>query len=145
MIRICFVCLGNICRSPMAEYILKSKSKESDIKGVHVESRGISSEEQGNPLYQKAQIVLENHNIEIGPHKARCIEKEDFSKFDYFICMEDYHVGEVKKVLGNKASVLKLQDYNIEDPWYTNNFEKVYQQIFDGCCKIIEKIQEREM
>lgn len=145
MIRLCFICLGNICRSPMAELILKSKLKENNIKNVLVESRGTSYEEQGNPIYPKAQDVLADHNIELAPHRATCIEKKDLKKFDYFICMEDYHVTVTRRVLGDKANITKLLDYNIEDPWYTNNFEKVYKEIDEGCNRIIEKIKERKM
>lgn len=145
MIRICFICLGNICRSPMAELILKSKLKENNIKNVLVESRGTSYEEQGNPIYSKAQDVLASHNIELAPHRATCIEKNDLKKFDYFICMEDYHVEVTKKVLGNKANISKLLKYNIEDPWYTNNFEKVYDEINTGCDNIISKIKNKEL
>ena len=145
MIKICFICLGNICRSPMAELILKDKLRKNNIKGVQVESRGTSYEEQGNPIYPKAQDILAEHDIELAPHRATCIEKKDIKKFDYFICMEDYHVNVCRRVLGDKANIIKLQDYNIEDPWYSNNFEKVYQEISSGCDEIIEKIKRREM
>lgn len=145
MIRLCFICLGNICRSPMAELILKSKLKENNIKNVFVESRGTSYEEQGNPIYPKAQDVLADHNIELAPHRATCIEKKDLKKFDYFICMEDYHVTVTRRVLGDKANITKLLDYNIEDPWYSGNFEKVFEEISLGCDALIEKIKERKM
>lgn len=145
MLKICFICLGNICRSPMAELILRQKLRDNNIKNVLVESRGTSYEEQGNPIYPKAQDTLANHNIELSPHRATCIEKNDLRKFDYFICMEDYHVEVSRRLLGPKANIIKLLDYDIEDPWYTNNFEKVYQEIDEGCNIIIKKIKERKI
>ena len=141
MTRICFICLGNICRSPMAEYILKQKLKDNNINDIIVESRAISYEEQGNPIYPEAKKVLLKNNIEVGNHKAKRIEKDDINKFDYFICMEDYHVSASKNILGNNISIFKLTDYDIEDPWYTRNFDKVYKEIDEGCNKIISKIK----
>lgn len=139
-IRVCFICLGNICRSPMAEYILKDKIKKYNFTNIIVDSRGTSYEEQGSYMYPKALDTLDKHNIETGPHKATCIEKSDFKKFDYFICMEERHIKSLEKVFGSSGKIIKLQDYDIEDPWYTNNFEKVYEEINDGCEKLIKKI-----
>ena len=142
MTRICFICLGNICRSPMAEYILKQKLKDNNIKDIIVESRAISYEEQGNPIYPEAKKVLLKNNIEVGNHTAKRIEKDDINKFDYFICMEDYHITASKKILGNNINIFKLTDYDIEDPWYTRNFDKVYKEIDEGCNKLLIKIKE---
>ena len=144
MTRICFICLGNICRSPMAEYILKQKLKDNNIKDIIVESRAISYEEQGNPIYPEAKKVLLKNNIEVGNHTAKRIEKDDINKFDYFICMEDYHVSASKNILGNNISIFKLTDYDIEDPWYTRNFDKVYKEIDESCNNILSIIKNNK-
>ncbi len=139
-INICFVCLGNICRSPMAEFILKDKLKKENISNIIVESRGISNEEEGNFIYPKALKTLEKHHIFVDKHKAKQITTEDVNKFDYIICMEEFQVEALKRLF--KTNIIKkLQPYDIEDPWYTNNFEKVYDEINDGCNKIIKKIK----
>ena len=88
MIKICFVCLGNICRSPMAEYIMKKKIKELDLdKEFLVVSRSTSYEEQGNDIYPPAKRKLEEKNIPYMNHCSTRLEKEDYYKYDYFICM----------------------------------------------------------
>lgn len=139
-IRICFICLGNVCRSPMAELILKEKIKKYNIKNIEVSSRGVSYEEQGNPIYFKAQDILVKHNIELTPHRARRLEKEDLKKFDYFLCMEESHVRKARQVLGEKANIKRLLDHDIEDPWYSDDFEKAFQEIDSGCEKLIKEI-----
>lgn len=140
--RICFICLGNICRSPMAEYIMKNKLRRENINNVLVASRGTSYEEQGNRMYLKAREVLADHDIDIGNHSAKCLERVDNLKYNHFICMEDRHVEVAKRILGKSANIYKLQDYDIEDPWYTDNFDKVYNEIEDGIDKLVKKIKE---
>ena len=130
MTKICFICLGNICRSPMADFILKDLDKDNKF---YIASRATSYEEQGNDMDSRAKNILDVHNIPYTRHQATRIEKSDKDKFDKFIVMEEYQISRVKDILGEDTEVVKLLDVDIEDPWYTNNFEKVYQQILQGC------------
>ena len=141
MIKICFVCLGNICRSPMAEYIMKDKINELNIKNVKVVSRGTSYEEQGNDIYPPAKKELDKHNIKYDKHIATRLEKEDYEKYDYFICMEDSNIRSIKYIFEDKDNkVIKLLDKNISDPWYTGNFIDTYNDLDTGIDILIKKI-----
>ena len=93
MIKICFVCLGNICRSPMAEYIMKKKLKDLNLdKEFSIVSRATSYEEQGNDIYPSAKRKLEEENIPYDNHSATRLEPDDYQKYDYFICMEERNI-----------------------------------------------------
>ena len=147
MIKIMFVCHGNICRSPMAEYIMKDLTKNRN--DVYVESKAVSSEEIGNSIYPKAAATLRKHNIPFGNHRARKTEKKDYDKFDYIIVMEEYNLPRLFRILGDdpQKKVYKLLDFtaasgDIEDPWYSGNFEKVFEQITEGCKGLLEKIDK---
>lgn len=138
MRRICFICLGNICRSPMAEFIMKDLLKKNDMDDRIIASKAISYEEDGNDMDRRAKQTLEENGIPYQKHRATRIEKKDKEKYDDFIVMEDYQISYVKDIIG-ECNVYKLQNYDIEDPWYTNNFQKVYEEILDGCRKILKK------
>ena len=135
--KIMFVCLGNICRSPMAEYIFKSLDKDSNFI---VSSSGISDEEYGNDIYPPAKDILDKNNIKYDSHFAHKITKEEYDEADYIIVMEDYHKSRLNNIFGDNKKVLKLLDKDIEDPWYTGNFEKVYKEIYEGCKNLYNKI-----
>ena len=132
---ILFVCHGNICRSPMAEFILK-KLVDNKCK---IESRATSLEEIGNDIYPPVKEVLLKHNIPFDKHYASQITKEDYDSFDLVVCFDDYNVLNVKRLIGDDSKIIKLLDKDIEDPWYTGGFEKVYNEIYDGCNKLIKK------
>ena len=135
--KIMFVCLGNICRSPMAEYIFKSLDKDNNFI---VSSSGISDEEYGNDIYPPAKAILDQNNIEYDSHFAHKITKEEYEENDYIIVMEDYHKSRLNNIFGDNKKVIKLLEKDIEDPWYTGNFEKVYKEIYEGCKNLYNKI-----
>ena len=135
--KIMFVCLGNICRSPMAEYIFKSLDKDNNFI---VSSSGISDEEYGNDIYPPAKDILDKNNIKYDSHFAHKITKEEYEENDYIIVMEDYHKSRLNNIFGDNKKVLKLLEKDIEDPWYTGNFEKVYKEIYEGCLNLYNKI-----
>ena len=145
MIKILFLCHGNICRSPIAEYVMKDLCKNrSDI---HIESKAVSAEEIGNPIYPHAAKTLNKHGVPFGNHRARQIKKEDYNEFDYIIVMEEYNLPRLFRIIGEdpENKVSKLLDFtntpgDIEDPWYSGNFEKVFEQITLGCKGILEKL-----
>ena len=135
--KIMFVCLGNICRSPMAEYIFKSLDK--DNKYI-ISSSGISDEEYGNDIYPPAKDILNKYNIKYDKHFAHKITKEEYDENDYIVVMEDYHINRLNSMFGDNNKVIKLLEKHIEDPWYTGNFDKVYNEIYEGCINLNNKI-----
>ena len=141
MNRICFVCLGNICRSPMAEFILKQKLKENNIDNIIVESRATSYEEEGNDTYYKAKQVLDKNNIKYTKRESTRLEKEDLNKYDVIYYMDDSNLYNIKRILGESNKYKKLSTKDIEDPWYTNNFDKVFEEIDEACNKILDTIK----
>ena len=141
MIRVLFVCWGNICRSPMSEYILKDMVKKRGIADdFHIESAAHSSEEIGNPVYPPARRELAKHGISCNDKRARQLRKDDYDKWDYIIGMERLNLGYMLRILGDdpEGKVSLLMDFtdtpeDIADPWYTGDFEGVYAQIVRGC------------
>ena len=144
MTKILFVCHGNICRSPMAEYVCKDLAKGMD---VHIESMAVSREEIGNGIYPYAARTLEGHGIPYGKHRARQITRADYEAFDYVIVMEQYNLPRLMRIIGqdDQHKVCRLLDFtdtpaDIEDPWYSGNFEAVYQQIVKGCQALLARL-----
>ena len=137
MIKILFVCHGNICRSPMAEYIMKYLIKQHSLEdNYYVESCATSNEEIGNDIYYLAKECLEKHNISFEKRKARKININDFYKFDYIIGMDTNNINNLKKI-SSSNKIIKLLNKDIEDPWYTNNFDKVFDEIYLGCTNLL--------
>lgn len=151
MIKVLFVCLGNICRSPMAECIFKNIVKKDGVEEkFYIDSAATSTEEIGNPMYYRAREKLQQMNIEIGNHKARRITKEDYEKFDYIIAMEEQNIINIKRIIGEdrKNKIYKLLDFtknprNIADPWYTGDFDKTYNDIVQGLEGFIKYLNEK--
>ena len=132
MIKILFVCHGNICRSAMAEFICKSIRPD-----LYCESRAVSYEEQGNDMYPSAKRCLDRHGISYTKHMARRIEKEDYDKFDVIYVMDHSNLRRINNIINDYDNKVKmLNDYEIEDPWYTDRFDKVYDELVEGIKKI---------
>lgn len=146
MIKVLFVCHGNICRSPMAEFIFKDLVKEDD-KEFHIESRATSREEIGNPVYPPAKRKLKEYGILCDGKVAKQITKEDYEKFDYIICMDNNNLRNIRYVVGedtyNKISLLMEwtgEKKEVSDPWYTGDFETAYHDILKGCKAVRDKL-----
>lgn len=135
---ILFVCHGNICRSPMAEYIFKYLSNNS----YNVASRATSTEELGNDIYPKAKRELDAHSIPYQKHYAKQITIDDYSKYDLIICFDEYNLNNLKRILPEINKVIKLSDSDIDDPWYTGNFTKAYNEIYNGCIKLLDRLNK---
>ena len=141
MKRILFVCHGNICRSPMAAYILKDRINKYHLDG-YTESRAVSYEEEGNDIYPPAKRTLEKHKIKYDYHKAKRITKNDYDCFDLIYVMEEYNLDLLKRIVDDRNKKLfKLCPFDIEDPWYTGNYEKVFSQISERIDNLINELK----
>ena len=140
--KICFICLGNICRSPMAEFIMKDKVKKLGLSDkFHIESRATSYEEEGNDIYPPAKRMLEEKSIPYTRHYAKRVEESDYDKFDLFICMEEANIRNLKYIFEDTdRKVIKLLDKDIADPWYTGNFINTYNDLCEGIDSLIKRI-----
>ena len=138
MLKICFVCLGNICRSPMAEFIMKSKVNDNDYL---IESRATSYEEQGNDIYPPAKKKLDEEHIPYTRHYATRLEKEDYDKYDIFYCMEESNISSCIRIFGSDKDnkIKKLLPRDIADPWYTNNFDITYNDLVEGIDELLKQ------
>ena len=145
MIRVLFVCLGNICRSPMAEFIMKSIVSERSLSDrFYIASAATSTEEiwngVGNPVYPPAKRELAKHGISCEAKRAVQITKADYGKYDYILGMEERNIRNILRIVGKdpEHKVKLLLDYSdhprdIADPWYTGNFESTYRDVVEGC------------
>ena len=145
MIKILFVCHGNICRSPMAEFIMKDiVTWQSLSEQFYIASAATSTEEiwngVGNPVYPPAQRELAKHGISCHGKRAVQITKADYEKYDYILGMEERNIRNILRIVGKdpEHKIKRLLDYtdnprDIADPWYTGNFEVTYQDVMEGC------------
>ena len=141
MIKVLFICHGNICRSTMCEFVFKDMVKKAGLeKEFIIESAGTSSEEVGNPVHYGTRKKLREHNISCEGKRARQLVYEDILKFDYLICADSRNViNTMRRVKCQDATrILRLLDYtnhprDIADPWYTDNFDITYEDVIEGC------------
>ena len=152
MIKVLFVCLGNICRSPVAEYIFRDMVKKQGLEGkFYIDSAATSTEEIGKPVHYGTRNKLEQMNIECGNHTARRITKQDYEIFDYIIAMEEQNMVNIKRIVGDdkEQKIYKLLDFSdnprdIADPWYTGNFDKTYEDIKEGLEGFMEYLKKKD-
>ena len=142
MIKILFVCHGNICRSPMAEYLLKYKlEKLRLIDKFEVASAATSREEIGNPIHYGTRKILNRFNIDYSSKRARQITKEDVFYYDYIIAMDHNNLSNLERMFGKNTKFQLLNAKDIADPWYTGDFELTYQEIDKGLDNLINKFK----
>lgn len=148
MFKILFVCHGNICRSAIAEFLFKDMvTKAGRRNEFDIESAATSTEELGSPVYPPAKRLLLQHGIDCSGHRARQITKADYARFDLLIAMDGRNIRNMERVFGGdpEGKIHLLSEYGlfsgeIEDPWYTGNFEKVYVQIEDGLRGLLARL-----
>ena len=150
MIKVMFVCLGNICRSPMAEYVFKNMVKQKGIEAdFQIASAATSYEEEGNSIYPPAKQTLTKHSIPFSKHSAHRLTVKEIEEYDYIVAMEGRNVANILRISGGKypEKVYKLLDFcgggDIADPWYSGDFETTYNDIKKGCNALLEKLQNQ--
>lgn len=149
MKNIMFVCHGNICRSPMAEALFRDMLKKNNLQDkVFVDSSATSYEEIGNPVHNGTRKKLEEFNISVDGLFSTKLKKSDFDKFDYIFVMDNNNLNNIKREFGDYDSekVMRLLDItnsprDIADPWYTGDFDKTYNDIYEGCSALLERIK----
>ena len=150
MIKVLFICLGNICRSPMAEFLLKDIVKKRGLQDKFlIESAATIDEEIGNPVYYKVKEKLSSIGISIDGKFARKLKKDDYTKFDYILGMEDSNIRSIIRITGgdNENKVHRLLDFSnnprdIADPYFTRNFDITYNDILDGLNSFLEYLEK---
>jgi len=143
MKKILFVCHGNICRSPMAEFVMKYLvEKEGLTDHFLIESAATSTEEIGNPVYPPARRKLAEHGIHCEGHTARQMTKVDYSRFDLLIGMDKWNLRNMERICGGdpqgKIRPL-LSNKDVADPWYTGDFEATWQDVLKGCNELLDE------
>ena len=149
MIKILFVCHGNICRSPMAEFVMKDMVKREGLaERFEIHSAATSTEEIGNPVYPPARRVLSEHGISCDGKIARRMTKGDYEYYDYIIAMDKNNIRNIERIVGDdKAHKISLLlsysgiDRDISDPWYTGNFDATWNDVVKGCKGLLEHIE----
>lgn len=148
-----FVCHGNICRSPMAEFLCKNVlQKEGRLQNFLISSSAVSKETiwngQGEPIYPQAKKILENLGIDCSKKRSQELKKADGEKYDLFICMDEDNVRRAIDILGREHSVKvkKLltyvgEDRDVADPWYTRDFEQTYLDLMKGLKGLLKSLK----
>ena len=149
MIKVLFVCHGNICRSPMAEYVMKHLVAQRGIKAnFFIDSAATSTEEIGNGVHQGTRRKLAEVGIPCGNHRARQLTRQDYKRFDLLIGMDGANRRNMIRMLGGdpEGKVHLLLDFSdqprdIADPWYTGNFDETYDDIAEGCRALLQYLE----
>lgn len=151
MIKVMFVCLGNICRSPMAEFVFKSIVKNQDYADkFEISSSATSREEEGNGMHTGTRRKLEQLGIPYTIHRATQFTVQDYKHYDYILVMESRNIGGLLRIIGNDNAdkIHKLLDFasggDIADPWYTGNFDDTYRDVVAGCNGFLEYLKKQE-
>ena len=148
LMRVLFICHGNICRSPMAECIFKELVKERGLENAfRIESAAVSDEERGNPIYPPAKRCLAKHGIPFDQDKrARRVTLSDYDRFDRIICMDASNLRWIRWIIPEdpEGKIRLMMSYtgvnrDVADPWYTGDFEAAYRDILEGCKALLEK------
>ena len=151
MKKILFVCHGNICRSPMAEFIMKDLVKKARREDeFYIESAATSTEELGNSVYPPAQRKLAEHGISCKGKRARQVRSSDYRDFDLIICMDRWNIRNIQRIIPDdpEGKISLLMDFtsrpgDVADPWYTDDFEATWRDCLEGCTAILNALTEQ--
>ncbi len=148
--RILFICHGNICRSPTAEFIMKYLTREAGVyEKFVIASAATSTDDLGSDMYSKAKSELNRHKIPHEHRKARQLRSNEYSNWDLIIAMDDENLRDILSILGGdpceKVRLLMSfagENRSVEDPWYTRNFAKAYDDIYNACSELLAKLSQ---
>ena len=149
--RIMFVCHGNICRSPMGEFILKDMLQKCHLTGHTVASSAVSREEIGNPVYPPARRELARHGISCDGHHARQLTRAEYDQYDLFLVMDSSNLIQIARIFPDdpEHKVHRLLEYagrpkeDVDDPWYSGDFSSAYADILAGCEGLLKILKEQ--
>jgi protein-tyrosine phosphatase len=154
MIKVLFVCLGNICRSPMAEAVFRDLVKKDGLeKVISIDSAGTGNWHVGEPPHEGTRNILSSNEIMYEGQKARQIKTKDLTEFDYIIGMDAENIGNMHKMAGQSKTgmIARLMDFvpdnefeDVPDPYFTGNFQEVYELVTAGCERLLVEIKNRE-
>lgn len=153
MIKILFICHGNICRSPMAEYVMKDLVTRRGLSDCFcIDSAATSTEEIGNGVHRGTRSKLREMGIYCGDHRARQMKRADYDRYDYLIGMDDWNIRNMNRIVGSDpdGQIYKLLDFSerprdIADPWYTGNFDETYEDVAEGCRALMEHVLKNDL
>lgn len=143
MTKILFLCLGNICRSPMAEFVMKDLVRKAGVaERFEIESAAVSRDEVGNPIYPPAARELEKHGVAFTNRQAHQITKAEYDYFDRIYYMDRDNLRRLKMLLPDTSKCYPLLERDVADPWYTGDFEATWNDVLTGCTRILEELTE---
>ena len=150
MIKVLFICHGNICRSPMAEFVFRDMTEKAGLGDrFYIASAATSYEEIGNPVHPGTAKILDRLGISYSGKRAVHLEKSDYAKYDYLVCMDGQNVRNTLRIVGRDidGKIHKLLEFakkseDVADPWYTGDFEKTYKDVILGCEGLLEHIEK---
>ena len=150
MINVMFVCHGNICRSTMAEFVMKDMVRKAGLEDeYYIESAATSREEIGNDTHPGTKRKLTEVGIPYTKRRARQVTKNDYDEYDYLVIMDQNNFRNLNRIIGSdpENKVFKLLDFagknrDIADPWYTGNFDETYEDVVEGCQALLEYLEK---
>ena len=152
MIKILFICHGNICRSTMAEYVMKHLVRQAGVaQNFLIDSAGTSREEIGNGVHYGTRRKLAEQGIPCGNHRARQMTREDYDSFDLLIGMDSANIRNMERICGGdpKGKIHKMLEFagrqgDVADPWYTGDFNATWEDVSEGCRALLEQLTQRK-
>ncbi len=143
MIKVLFVCHGNICRSPMAEFVMKDMVEKAGLsRNFQIASAAASREELGNPVYPPARRELARHGLGCEGKTARQITQQDLEEYDYIYYMDSYNQRRLGRMFPQYDRFLPFLDRDVADPWFSGDFAQTWEDICQGCARILEELKK---